>query len=61
MSPLGRKPRSNLIGVTSVRFAGATSIAAGIASCLSPDGRTLLVDLNPDLPEQATLLDWTAG
>ncbi len=57
MTPSGRERRLNLIGVTSVRFAGATSMAAGIAGRLSPDGRTLLVDLNPDLPEQATLLD----
>ena len=57
MSSRVREPHSNLIGVTSVRFAGATSMAAGIARRLSADERALLVDLNPDLPEQAALLD----
>jgi cellulose biosynthesis protein BcsQ len=45
------------IGVMSANGAGATSVAAGLAGVLAARGRTLLIDLNPDLPEQAALLD----
>ncbi len=45
------------ITVVSARPDGASSIAAATAAVLSQAGRTLLVDLNLDRPEQAVLLD----
>ena len=45
------------IGVFSARADGATTVALGLAACLSARGRTLLVDLNLDCPELAALLD----
>lgn len=44
-------------GVTSAHAAGATSLAAGLAGQIAGDERVLLVDLNPDLAQLATLLD----
>jgi hypothetical protein len=49
-------PRSP-ITVVSARPDGASSVAAAVAAVLSRFGRTLLVDLNLDRPEQAALLD----
>ena len=45
------------VGVFSARADGATTIAVGLAACLSAQGRTLLIDLNLDSPEVAPLLD----
>jgi MinD-like ATPase involved in chromosome partitioning or flagellar assembly len=45
------------VGIFSARADGATTIALGLAACLSARGRTLLVDLNLDCPEVAPLLD----
>ena len=45
------------VGIFSARADGATTIAVGLAACLSARGRTLLVDLNLDCPEVAPLLD----
>jgi Mrp family chromosome partitioning ATPase len=50
-----------VIGVTSAHAAGATSQAAALAALLSRTGRTLLVDLNPNLAQQAALLDVDEG
>lgn len=46
-----------LIGVTSARSDGATTIAVGLAAVLSSRGKTLIIDLNLDNPEVAPLLD----
>jgi MinD-like ATPase involved in chromosome partitioning or flagellar assembly len=46
-----------VIGVTSAHAAGATSQAAGLAGVIAGAERALLVDLNPDLAQLATLLD----
>lgn len=45
------------IGVFSARADGATSVAIGLASVLAARARTLLIDLNLDNPEVATILD----
>ena len=45
------------IGVFSARADGATSVAIGLAAVLAARARTLLIDLNLDNPEVATILD----
>ena len=45
------------LGIFSARADGATTVAVGLAACLSARARTLLVDLNFDCPEVAPLLD----
>jgi hypothetical protein len=45
------------VGVFSARADGATSVAIGLAAVLAARARTLLVDLNLDNPEVATILD----
>src|ERR1700738_3186788 len=45
------------LGIFSARADGATTVAVGLAACLSARARTLLVDLNLDCPEVAPLLD----
>jgi hypothetical protein len=45
------------VGVFSARADGATSVAIGLAAALAARARTLLVDLNLDNPEVATILD----
>ncbi len=45
------------VGIFSARADGATTIAVGLAACLSGRDRTLLIDLNLDCPEVAPLLD----
>jgi len=45
------------VGVFSARADGATSIAIGLAAVLAARARTLLIDLNLDNPEVATILD----
>jgi hypothetical protein len=44
-------------GVFSARADGATTVAVGLAAVLAARSRTLLVDLNLDNPEVATILD----
>ena len=48
---------SRLLATVSARPDGASSVAAAIAASLARRSRTLLVDLNPDRAELATLLD----
>lgn len=43
--------------VVSARPDGASSVAAALAAVLSRSGRTLLIDLNLERPEQAVVLD----
>src|SRR6266567_2780648 len=45
------------LGVYSARAEGATSTAIGLAAVLAGRARTLLIDLNLDNPEIATILD----
>ena len=45
------------IGVFSARADGATAVAIGLAAVLAARARTLLIDLNLDNPEVATILD----
>jgi hypothetical protein len=45
------------IGVFSARADGATTVAVGLASVLAARARTLVLDLNFENPEVATLLD----
>jgi len=45
------------LGVYSARADGATSTAIGLAAVLAARARTLLIDLNLDNPEVATILD----
>ena len=45
------------VGVFSARADGATSVAIGLAAVLAARARTLLIDLNLDNPEVATILD----
>ena len=45
------------LGIFSARADGATTVAVGLAACLSARARTLLIDLNLDCPEVAPLLD----
>ena len=49
------------LGVYSARADGATSTAIGLAAVLAARARTLLIDLNLDNPEVATILDKTEG
>ena len=49
------------IGVFSARADGATTVSVGMAAVLSARGRTLLIDLNLDSPEIASLLDLDAS
>lgn len=44
-------------GVFSARADGATTVAVGLAAVLAARSRTLLIDLNLDNPEVATILD----
>ena len=44
-------------GVFAARADGATTVAVGLAAALATRSRTLLVDLNLDNPEVATILD----
>jgi hypothetical protein len=44
-------------GVFSARADGATTVAIGLAAVLAAGSRTLLIDLNLDNPEVATILD----
>ena len=44
-------------GVFSARADGATTVAIGLAAVLAAKARTLLIDLNLDNPEVATILD----
>lgn len=44
-------------GVFSARADGATTVAIGLAAVLAANSRTLLIDLNLDNPEVATILD----
>ena len=44
-------------GVFSARADGATTVAVGLAAALAAKSRTLLIDLNLDNPEVATMLD----
>ena len=46
-----------VLGVFSARADGATSVAIGLAAVLAAKDRTLLIDLNLDNPEVATILD----
>ena len=45
------------VGVFSARADGATSVAIGLAGVLAARAQTLLIDLNLDNPEVATILD----
>ena len=45
------------LGVFSARADGATTVAVGLAAALAARSRTLLIDLNLDNPEVATILD----
>jgi MinD superfamily P-loop ATPase len=45
------------LGVFSARADGATTVAVGLAAVLAARSRTLLIDLNLDNPEIATILD----
>ena len=45
------------VGVFSARADGATSVAIGLAAVLAARARTLLIDLNLENPEVATILD----
>jgi len=45
------------VGVFSARADGATTVAIGLAAVLAARARTLLIDLNLDNPEVATILD----
>ncbi len=45
------------VGVVSAHAAGATSLATALAGVVSATGRTLLIDLNPELAQVAALLD----
>jgi len=45
------------VGVFSARADGATSVAIGLAAVLAATARTLLIDLNLENPEVATILD----
>ena len=45
------------VGVFSARADGATTVAIGLAAVLAARARTLLIDLNLDNPEVATVLD----
>jgi Flp pilus assembly CpaE family ATPase len=47
----------HILALTSARPEGATSLAIGLAAVLSASTRTLLMDLNPQRPEIAQLLD----
>src|SRR4029077_15291001 len=53
----GRSSGVTPIGVFSARADGATSVAIGLAAVLAAGARTLLIDLNLDNPEVATILD----
>ena len=46
-----------IVGVFSARADGATTVAIGLAAVLAARARTLLIDLNLDNPEVATVLD----
>ena len=46
-----------VFGVFSARADGATTVAVGLAAVLASRWRTLLMDLNLENPEVATILD----
>ncbi len=48
---------TTVVGVTSARPDGATSVAIGLAATLAATRRTLIIDLNLDRAEVADLLD----